>query len=250
MYGHPFPILGLKFTPNGSFIITGSTDALGRVWRVSDGKLINTLEGHSGWINSLDVSKDGGLIATCADDYTVRVWRMFDAKEIQNIDEGMSIISEISFSPINDNLIWSERNGSIRVRSIEGYWVQKFNENDVPASSIAVSPDGSVIVSGHFNGDIKLWDIDNGDLLHTLKGHTAEVTSLSISPGGNFLATGAIDGISRVWNIDSILTGPNLEFVLKGHKGPVNDITFSPDGSLIATASEDSTIRFWQVPDQ
>ena len=249
MYGHPFPILVLKFTPNGSFIITGSTDGLGRLWRVSDGKLINTLEGHAGWINSLDVSRDGGYIATCADDYTVRLWRMFDAKEIQNIDEGMSIISEIIFSPIEDKLIWSEKNGSIRIRSIEGTWIHKLNENGVPASSIAVSPNGNVIISGHYNGDIKLWDINSGDLLYTLKGHTLEITTLSISPGGNLLASGASDGVARVWNIDFVQTQPKLEFVLKGHKGPVNDISFSKQGSIIATASEDGTIRFWQLPE-
>jgi len=249
MYGHPFPILVLKFTPNGSFIVTGSTDGIGRLWRVSDGKLINTLEGHSGWINSLDVSKDGGLIATCADDYTVRVWRFFDANEIQYIDEGMSVISEISFSPNDDNLIWSENNGSIRIRSIKGDWIQKFNENDVPASSIAVHPGGNLIISGHFNGDIKLWDITDGKLLHTLKGHTGEVTSLSISPEGKFLVSGAIDGIPRVWKMKSDQSEPRLEFVLMGHQGTVNDITFSPQGSVIATGSEDGTIRFWHIPE-
>ncbi|MFN2176046.1 MAG: WD40 repeat domain-containing protein [Anaerolineales bacterium] len=249
MYGHPFPILTLKFTPNGSFIVTGSTDGLGRLWRVSDGKLINTLEGHSGWINSLDVSKDGGWIATCADDYTVRIWRMFDAKEIQTIDEGMAIISEISFLLQNDNLVWAERNGLIRVRSIDGAWIQKFNQNGIPTSSLAVSPDGNFIISGHFNGDIKFWDTNNGKLLYTLKGHTGEVTSLSISQDRNLLVSGSIDGIPRVWNIGLEQTSPFLVYVLKGHTGPVNDVAFSPKGSLVATGSEDGRILFWEIPE-
>ncbi len=134
-------------------------------------------------------------------------------------------------------------------RSIEGDWIQKLNENDVPASSIAIPPGGNLIISGHFNGDIKLWDITDGKLLHTLKGHTGEVTSLSISPSGNFLGSGAIDGIPRVWKMKSDQSEPQLEFVLKGHQGTVNDITFSPQGSLIATGSDDGTIRFWHIPE-
>jgi WD40 repeat protein len=248
MHGHPFPILTLKFAPNGSFIITGSTDSIGRVWRVSNGNLIGTLEGHAGWLNSLDISSDGGLIATSADDYTVRLWRFLDAKLVQTIDEGMSIVSEVTFTPDGNQLAWSESNGNVRVRFVEGSWSHLLNQATTAATSIAVAPAGEMIVSGHSDGTLRIWDLASGELLFERSGHSNLVTSLSFSPDGKWLVSGSMDGKPRIWEFSKGGTNPRAMFILNGHEGPVNSVSFSPDGSLIATGSDDNTIRLWTLP--
>ena len=248
MHGHPFPILTLKFSPNGSFLVTGSTDSIGRIWRVSNGNLVGTLEGHAGWLNNLDISSDGGLIATCADDYTVRIWRFLDTKQIQTIDEGMSIVSQVAFTPEGDELTWSESNGNVRVRQLEGSWSHLFNETNTAASSIAVAPAGDMLVSGHSNGTLRIWDLGTGELLYNLSGHANLVSSLSFSPDGKWLVSGSTDGKTRIWEFFSDGSIPRAKYMLNGHEGPVNSVSFSPDGSLVATGSDDNTIRLWTLP--
>jgi WD40 repeat protein len=248
MHGHPFPILTLMFSPNGSFLITGSTDSIGRVWRVSNGNLIGKLEGHAGWLNSLDISSDGAFIATCADDYTVRIWRFLDTKLIQTIDEGMSIVSQVAFTLDDNELAWSESNGNVRVWSLEGRWSHLLNNSKNSATSIAVAPVGDMLVSGHSDGSLEIWDLGSEELLYELSGHTNPVTSLSFSPDGKWLVSGSTDGRPRVWEFSAVGSIPRAIYILDGHEGPVNSVSFSPDGSLIASGSDDHTIRLWTLP--
>ena len=53
-------------------------------------------------------------------------------------------------------------------------------------SSVAITPDGTKIVSGSYDKTIKVWDIASagGRLLNTLEGHTGSVSSVAITPDG------------------------------------------------------------------
>jgi WD40 repeat protein len=44
--------------------------------RVSDGAVLDTLEGHVGWIRSIDFTPDGDLLVSSGTDGTVRLWYM------------------------------------------------------------------------------------------------------------------------------------------------------------------------------
>jgi len=59
--------------------------------------------------------------------------------------------------------------------------------------SVAFSPDGWTLASGDGNGVITLWDVDSGNEIRTLTGHTSWVWSLDFSPDGRTLASGAND---------------------------------------------------------
>lgn len=54
--------------------------------------------------------------------------------------------------------------------------------------SVAISPDGSKIVSGSWDNTIRIWDINSGSELRVLKGHEARVNSVAISPDGSNLS--------------------------------------------------------------
>jgi WD40 repeat protein len=46
--GHAGGVDSVAFSPDGSMIASGSGDKTIKLWRVSDGKLLRTLEGHTG----------------------------------------------------------------------------------------------------------------------------------------------------------------------------------------------------------
>ncbi|MBW4473098.1 MAG: hypothetical protein KME45_22370 [Stenomitos rutilans HA7619-LM2] len=71
------------------------------------------------------------------------------------------------------------------------------------ARSAAFSPDGQTLATTYHSGQIKLWNWQTRNLLHSLEGHgLVYITSTVFSPNGQFLATGANDTI-QVWGLPS-----------------------------------------------
>src|SRR5258708_1994864 len=103
--------------------------------------------------------------------------------------------------------------------------------------SVAMSPDGQTLVSGGSDTTIKVWNVQTGQLLHTLSEHTGVVLSVAISPDGQALVSGSNDKTIKIWNVR---TGQLLR-TLSGHLKEVHSVAISPSG-LVASGDKDGTI--------
>lgn len=155
------------------------------------------------------------------------------------------------------------------------------------AASVAFSADGTLLATGGYDGNIRLWAVDGMHLLRTIKIGQGTIWSLGFSPDGIRLASGGEDRLVRVWNVDdgmpmAALAGHRLNIwkvryspdgkwlasssfdhdirlwdastgrmvrILKGHRQAVVGLAFSPDGALLASSSDDSTVRIWRASD-
>ncbi|MGC4886166.1 NB-ARC domain-containing protein [Micromonospora sp. DT227] len=66
---------------------------------------------------------------------------------------------------------------------------------------VAISPDGSLIITGGRDNIAKIWDAATGALRHTLDGHTSGVTCAAFLPDGQRVVTGSADRTLRIWNL-------------------------------------------------
>ncbi|KAG8731247.1 hypothetical protein FRC10_001943, partial [Ceratobasidium sp. 414] len=110
--------------------------------------------------------------------------------------------------------------------------------------SIAVSSDGSRVVSNSGTSFV-VWDAYSGNrILDPLNGHTDRVFSVAISPNDDCIASGSLDSTIYIWDAHTadIIAGP-----LEGHTNMVCSVAFSPDGARIASGSSDRTIRIWNT---
>jgi WD40 repeat protein len=107
----------------------------------------------------------------------------------------------------------------------------------------AFSPDGSLLATGDWDGQVRLWDLRTLTLRQTLAGFRHRVSMVRFSPDGSLLAACSYDGSVRLWNLAS----PGRGRVIHTGNHVVWDVAFSPDGRMLATASEDRTARIWDV---
>ncbi len=99
-------------------------------------------------------------------------------------------------------------------------------------SSLAFSPDGTILASGdgqRGSGAVKLWDVAAREQTATLKGHSEWIHSLAFSPDGSTLASGSRDGSMVVWDMELALRHPRtLVKVGDEQQGPAGTVLASP----------------------
>lgn len=76
LLGHQQLINSVAFSPDGSYIASGSFDKSVRVWNGLDGKFVCTFRGHVGAVYHVVWSSDGRMLLSASKDSTVKLWSM------------------------------------------------------------------------------------------------------------------------------------------------------------------------------
>ena len=100
-------------------------------------------------------------------------------------------------------------------------------------TSVALSGDGSLALTGSYDKTAILWDAKSGKKLRTFSGHKNSVTSVAMSGDGSQALTGSSDSTAILWDAKS---GEELR-TFSGHKDYVTSVALSGDGSKILTGS-------------
>jgi len=113
------------------------------------------------------------------------------------------------------------------------------SENAV--TSIYVS--GNRLFSGSDDNKIEAWDLETGNRVQTLEGHTdsADVVVNSLCVSGKWLFTGKEDSVIEVYDLRSDEGKP--EYTLEGHDFSVNSVCVS--GDFLFSGSNDRRIIVW-----
>ncbi len=165
-----------------------------------------TLTGHGTRMLSADYSPDGKHVATIGDDGTISVWDAVTGDEVRRLP-GTTTPSDF-----------------------------------VSAQRIAYSPDGKLLAACA-DRSIKVYDAATYELLHTLPGHTVDMTAVTFNRAGTRLASGDLKGTVYVWDA---LSGESL-LELTQHQAAIEALTFSPDGKWLVSGGDDAALMFWDA---
>ena len=102
-----------------------------------------------------------------------------------------------------------------------------------PVYTVAYSPDGTHIVSGSYDGTLKIWDTATSAELGTLGGHTARVEAAAYSPDG----TRIVSVSSKALTIWDTATGAELTTLSSDSTWLAKAVAWSPDGTRIVSGS-------------
>uniref|UniRef100_A0A8C1JU26 Apoptotic protease-activating factor 1 n=1 Tax=Cyprinus carpio TaxID=7962 RepID=A0A8C1JU26_CYPCA len=176
-----------------------------KVLEVPSGKTSQTLTGHTRTVHHCQFTDDGETLVTSSEDTTVRVWK------------------------------W--RTGEYLV--LEGHKepVRKFH--------LLNNSTSSHLFSWSFDGTVKVWDLNRGQMLQDLECHKGAVLSCDVSSDRHLFATTSADRTAKVWSNASW----EMTLLLKGHKDCVRSCRFSWDNKRLATGDDNGEIRLWSMLD-
>jgi len=74
----------VAFSPDGKVLASRSDDRTIKLWDVQTGRALQTLTGHSHYVNSVAFSPDGKVLASRSDDETIKLW------DVSLLDPGLA----------------------------------------------------------------------------------------------------------------------------------------------------------------
>jgi WD40 repeat protein len=181
---HSSPITIARISSDGNFLITTCLDSTVRVWRVKTNprsfersytlRLQGTLSGHEGVkVTCMDICSVFGTVVTCDAKGVILLWNLRTSSFLRRLSTTDNTRSppaiSVSLNRKNGNIV-TLVGSSLKVFDINGIPVAtlppefKFPMNNMPTCAISTScqewMDGIVAITGHMNGDVRMWSID------------------------------------------------------------------------------------------
>ena len=103
--GHTNAVYSVCVTPDGKHVVTGSEDSTARIWLLSDGSHVRTLQGHTGNVRSVCVTADGKHVVTGSDDKTARIWLLSDGSLVRTLQGHTGIVVSVCVTPDGTHVV-------------------------------------------------------------------------------------------------------------------------------------------------
>jgi WD40 repeat protein len=167
-------------------------DAKGQIQIYNQNSLVNSFQAHSKAIIRIKQSPfNTNYVATCSDEDTVKIWNvssLFDWTLITTYSQHSSWVSALEWLD-SDTLasggsydrtikIWSMATGQTKLTIQTNEYVYSFKLLNTIIH----------LAAGFYNGDINIYNINDGNLVSSLKGHTSIVYDL-VQISDDFLAS-------------------------------------------------------------
>ena len=151
--------------------------------------------------------------------------------------------------------------------------------------ALAMTGDGRRALSGSVDKTLRLWDLETGECLHTLTGHTSSIKNVAVMDSDRRALSGDLDGAIKLWDLETrtclrtfgytsainaiavIGDGPRVllsgsgdrvlnlwdietghwSHTLTGHTDGINAVAVTDDGRWALSGSWDNTLKLWDL---
>lgn len=308
----------VEFSPDGKNVASASWDfgngGTARIYDATSGIELNRFFAHRDAMTNIEFSPDGTQLVTASWDKSIRFWDIDKGVEVEAYVNFPERIIDIEFTPngefllvangnVGDNAITTPDDSpvdtSVWFWDLQNRTQEKvFSGHEDWAWTTDISPDGRFAASGSgplrlpadgvvTDASVRIWDIESGAEVRTLRGHTNTVDSVKFTSDGAFLLSSSWDSTIKRWDVitgqllqtygedidmgevfmidimpddnqfisgsgDGILRLWDIESgdvirTYEGHEGAINGVYINADGTQVLTAGNDKILRLWDI---
>lgn len=249
--GHFSCTFDLAFRADGKQLLSCGDDCQLRLWSLEDGTELRRFHTDDSPTRALAFSPNGRLLATAPSYGGLRVWDVRSGRHFffhQDFPE----IRAMTFIPGTAILCIGCANTNVyRYDFVTDMDLPALKGHTGPISSLAVSPDGTMLASGSWDRTVRIWDLKTGECKQVIEAHkipegshAIAVTALAFSASNKLVASGGGDNMMYIWRVE---TGEQLFSAV--HDAPVSG-TFFTDAGNIYTCDTQGNVHLWDLHEE
>ncbi|KAK0425971.1 hypothetical protein QR680_009481 [Steinernema hermaphroditum] len=252
---HRGSVYCLGFNPTGELLATGSNDKSLRLMafnaehcRIGAEMELNM---HDGTVRDVvfmeDVLVSGGAgncgicVTDCASGHTVRTLSGHSAPILGLYTWGGSYF--VSCSQDKTIRLWD-----LRVPSAVGIVSPGQRTSSAPVTSVCVDPSGKLLVSGHEDASVVLYDVTGGRVVQQYRPHGDEVRTVRFSNAAYYLLSGSYDKRVVITDMRGDLTAPLMYLPVAEHNDKIIQCRWHPHDFTFLSTSADRSAVLWSLP--
>lgn len=210
-------VYGLSFSPDASRVAFGCSDNTVRVLSVADEKELVKFDNHSDWVFGTIFSTDGTHFVSCGRDTALKLVEVDTGSFVDDINssnKGYGEINTLARHPSADEVLSGGEDRIPRrykifreirrdVGNTDFNLIKAYEAQSGSIEAVAFSADGSMLAVGNAGGEVRVYNVEDGTRVASMRGDTVGVFAVAFHPEGTQLAAGGFDGKVRVFEPSS-----------------------------------------------
>jgi eukaryotic-like serine/threonine-protein kinase len=243
----------LAWSPDGRWIVTGSSANTVHIWDMETKKEFYSRQGHTDRVSAVAFDPSGERFASGSEDNTIKLWNFAPgreqspAREICTFRVHAESVSGLAFDPSGRRLASASEDRTVKI--LDTVTQPEFSPLDSQfehVNSVAISPDGKSLVAAG-PGAFEVWDVGDAPVARTRRQASGFSSRVVYSPDGKLLAFayGGREGAPGELTIWNTQTWGQLRTV-----GAIQSwlpIAFSSDGAYLAWGKGNGNIGLWDL---
>jgi WD40 repeat protein len=193
----------------GKVYTVGTTKELA-LWDLNGGSKTAGITGHKSWvISSVSLTDNAARAVTAARDESVYLWDLESRELLAELKGHKADICAVAISGDGRRAVSGGYDRKVLLWDVsEGRKLMELDNHGSTVTTVSISRDGRFAITGgeparqDRGGVAKLFHLETGELMATLRGHTGAIVSAGFTGDDGFIFTASDDGSMRLWRKD------------------------------------------------
>lgn len=233
------PVNAYVALADGKRFVVGGSDKTVRLVK-SDGTTEKQLTGHTGTVRGVAVLSDGKTLASAGDEGTIRVWGA-KAETVTQIGAHTAPVTTLIAN--GDRLFSASADGSVKLWQPPSSTGKGTLAHAGAVTAVAVSSDGTRLVTGCDDKQVRLWSMTTDKTEKTVTGPKMAILSVALSRAADRVAAGSADRSLFVWDANSAKELQKLTDL----SGSVRAVGLPADGKTVVAGLSDGAVKLFDL---